>query len=90
MESEGSITTLQRSVSEETPVLSILKIESLRTILKIPCYLFLGSPNNIIRKGKGQRETGSWGEYLDPRGMKMGSGEGSRNRKFIVCTVNLI
>ena len=30
------------------------------------------------------------GEYLGPRGMRMGSGEGSTMRNFIVCTVHLI
>ena len=28
--------------------------------------------------------------YLGPRGMRMGSGEGSTMRNFIVCTVHLI
>ena len=37
-----------------------------------------------------QRKTGSSGEYLGPRGMRMGSGEGSTIRNFIVCTVHLI
>ena len=32
-------------------------------------------------------KTGSWGEYLDPRGMRIGIGEGSTTRNFIVCTV---
>ena len=35
-------------------------------------------------------KTGSWGEYLGPRVMRMGSGEGSTMRNFIVCTVHLI
>ena len=30
------------------------------------------------------------GEYLDPKGMRMGSEEGSTMRNFIVCTVHLI
>ena len=34
--------------------------------------------------------TGSWGEYLDRSGMRMGSGEASTIRNFIVCTVHLI
>ena len=29
-------------------------------------------------------------EYLGPRGMRMGSGEGFTMGKFIVCTVHLI
>ena len=29
-------------------------------------------------------------KYMDPRGMRMGSGEGSTMRNFIVCTVHLI
>ena len=29
-------------------------------------------------------------EYLGPRGMRMGNGEGSAMRNFIVCTVHLI
>ena len=29
-------------------------------------------------------------EYLGPRGMREGSGEGSTMRNFIVCTVHLI
>ena len=32
-------------------------------------------------------KTGSSSEYLGPRGMRMGSGEGSTMRNFIVCTV---
>ena len=32
-------------------------------------------------------KTGTWGEYLDPRGMRMGSGKGSKMSNFIVCTV---
>ena len=32
-------------------------------------------------------KTGTSGEYLGPRGMRMGSGEGSTMRNFIVCTV---
>ena len=35
-------------------------------------------------------EKGFCGEYLDPRGMRMGSGEGSTMRNFIVCTVHQI
>ena len=31
-----------------------------------------------------------WGEYLGPRGMRMGSGGGSTMSNFIVCTVHLI
>ena len=30
------------------------------------------------------------GEYLGPRGMKMGSGNGPTMRNFIICTVYLI
>ena len=30
------------------------------------------------------------GEYFGPIGMRMGSGEGSTMRNFIVCTVHLI
>ena len=41
--------------------------------------------DNVIRL-----KTGSWGEYLGPRGMRMGSGEGSTMRNLIVCTVHLI
>ena len=40
--------------------------------------------------GWGNLKTGSWGEYLDPRGMRMGSGEGSTMGNFIVCIVHLI
>jgi len=29
-------------------------------------------------------------EYLGPKGMRMGSGEGSTMKNFIVCTVHLI
>ena len=35
-------------------------------------------------------KTGSWGEYLGPTVMRIGSGEGSTMRNFIVCTVHLI
>ena len=35
-------------------------------------------------------KTGSSGEFLGPRGMRMGSGEGSTMRKFIVCTIHLV
>ena len=38
----------------------------------------------------GYLKTGSSGEYLGPIGMRMGSGEGSTMRNFIVCTVHLI
>ena len=41
-------------------------------------------------QAKGILKTGSWGEYLGPRGMRMGSGEGSTMKNFIVCTVHLI
>jgi len=34
--------------------------------------------------GLGYLKTESLGEYLDPRGMPMGSGEGSTMRNFIV------
>ena len=33
---------------------------------------------------------GSWGECLGPRGMRMGNGEDSTLRNFIVCTFHLI
>ena len=29
-------------------------------------------------------------EYLGPKGMRMGSGEGNTMRNFIVCTIHLI
>ena len=35
-------------------------------------------------------KTGFSGEYLGPRWMRMGSGEGSKIRNFIVCTIHLI
>ena len=35
-------------------------------------------------------KTRPWGEYLGTRGMKMGSGEVSTMRNFIVCTVHLV
>jgi len=35
-------------------------------------------------------KTGSLGEYVSPRGMRMGSGEGFIMRNFIVGTVHLI
>ena len=34
-------------------------------------------------------KTGSWGEYLGLKGMRLGGGEYSTMRIFIVCTVNL-
>ena len=34
--------------------------------------------------------SGSWGEYLGPRRMRMGSGEGSTMRNLIVFTDHLI
>ena len=43
-----------------------------------------------MNAGEGYLKTGSWGEYLGPRGMRMGNGEGSTMRNFIVCTVHLI
>ena len=36
------------------------------------------------------KQEGSWGEYLGPREMRMGNGEGSTISNFIVCTVHLI
>ena len=35
-------------------------------------------------------KTGSWSEYLGPRGMRMENGESSKMRNFIACTVHLI
>ena len=35
-------------------------------------------------------KTRSWSEYLNPRGMRTGSGGSSTMRNFIVCTVHLI
>ena len=50
--------------------------------------------NDILRWGRngarGYLKTGSWGEYLGPRGMRMASGEGSTMRNFIVYTVHLL
>ena len=33
---------------------------------------------------------GSWDEYLNPTGVRMGSGEGSSKRNFVFYTVHLI
>ena len=41
-------------------------------------------------QAKGNLETESSGEYLGPRGMRMGSEEGFTMMNFIVCTVHLI
>ena len=35
-------------------------------------------------------KTGSQGEFLGTRGMRMGSAEGSTMRNFIVCAVHII
>ena len=35
-------------------------------------------------------KTGSWGEYSGPRWMRMGNGESSATRNFIVCPVEII
>ena len=34
-------------------------------------------------------KTGFWCEYLAPSGMRMGSGEASTMKSFVVCTVHL-
>ena len=57
------------------------------------CAIWWWSMVYYIKGGiqaKGIRKKGSWGEYLGPRGMIMGSREGSTMRNFIVCTVHLI
>jgi len=41
-------------------------------------------------QAKGIREQDPKANYLGPRQMRMGSGEGSTMRNFIVCTVHLI
>ena len=33
-------------------------------------------------------KTGSWGEYLDPREMRMGSGQGSRRDESLLITID--
>ena len=48
-----------------------------------------GYNNNNNSAGKGYLTRGSYGEYLGPRGMKMGSGEGSAIRNFIVVPLTL-
>ena len=34
-------------------------------------------------------KTGFYGEYLDPKGMRMSSGEGFTMNSFLVCKVNV-
>ena len=45
----------------------------------LSCFVFYRSVSSFI-----------FGEYLGLRGMRIGSGEGSTMRNFIVCTVHLI
>ena len=51
---------------------------------------------NVVSYIKGRMQAnsiwkkGPWDKYFGSRGMKMGSGEGSTMRSFIICTVLLI
>ena len=45
---------------------------------------------NVGMQAKGCLKTGSWGEYLGSRRFRMGSGQCSTIRNFLVCTVPLI
>ena len=66
-----------------------LRIKIFKTI-KLPVLLYeceAWSPTLREERRQGYLKTGSRDEYLDPRGMRMMSGEGSTMRNFIVCTV---
>ena len=69
-----------------------LKIKIYKTII-LPIVLYgceIWSLTLREESRQGYLKTESRGEYLGPRGMRMGSGEGSIMRNFIVCTVQLI
>ena len=67
-----------------------LKIKIYKTII-LPAVLYDCETWSLtLREESRYLKTGSRGEYLGPRGMRMGSGEGSTMRNFIVCTVHLI
>ena len=54
--------------------------------------IWLWNMVSYINKGmqaKGGLKTGSWGEYLGLKGMRMGSGEGATMRNFTVYIIHL-
>ena len=69
-----------------------LKIKIYKTII-LPVVLYgCEAWSHILREVNCSQylKTGSSGEYVDPRGMRMVNGEGSRTKNFIVCNVHLI
>ena len=46
--------------------------------------------SNIKKRTKAIGKTGSRGEYLGPKGMRMGSREGYTMKNFLVCAILLI